>query len=428
MQIALYQLYRNILVPRNPRRYEFRRKYWLLKTLVLQAPTEHKVLFAIDGVTNERDFPPKMGEITFSSEVTTWSLNSDPLQAYATPQPRRLFAEVALTARDIRVAGTEAYEKIGNILDLTRFEYESERVQLSTEFLVQETGRLVGRKLVRRLSIPRMVPNPVAGIGTQELSLFVASVNQLLSSARFQQEDRDRVLSAFRLYRQGADATSFETKLVTWWSAIEYLIRGKGQKQIGTVVENGLTPLLCPIYGEKLLLDVRHTLNHARDQLVDPVTNTPLLYRDTGIRDLRRMLCRSDIYVLVSDAVKSDPFVRERVENVLRVVSSAQAYLDTLKEHEQRVRWQIQRLWRARCDIVHSARLHVSGVLLCANLESYLKVVLTALLAELRRVKRLSSPEEFFERQEFAYARLRENLQTGSLDALDAHLGLSSGR
>ena len=167
---SLYQLYRNILVPRKISHYEFKRKYGLLKTLVLRAPTEHKVLFAIDGVTNERDFPPRMGDVAFSSEVKTWSLNSDPLRAYATSQSRRLFAEVTVTARDIRVAGTEAYRN-GNILDLTRFEYERERVQLSTEFLVQETGRLVGNKIVRRLSIPKMVPNPVAGIGTQELYL-----------------------------------------------------------------------------------------------------------------------------------------------------------------------------------------------------------------------------------------------------------------
>jgi hypothetical protein len=425
---SLYQLYRNILVPWKRSGYQFNRKYGLLKTLVLKAPTEHKVLFAIDGVTNETDFPSKMGDVAFFNEVKTWSLNSDPLRAYATPQSRRLFAEVTVTARDVRVAGTEAYEKIGNILDLTRFEYERERVQLSTEFLVQETGRLVGKKLVRRFSIPKMVPNPVVGIGTQELSLFVSSVNQLLSSARFQQEDRDRVLSAFRLYRQGADATSFDSKLVTWWSAIEYLIRGKGQKQIGTVVENGLTPLLCLIYGEKLLLDVRHTLTQARAQVVDPTTNTPLPYRNMEIRDLRRLFSRSDISILVSDAVKSDPFVRERVQRVLSVLSSAPTYLAMLKEHEQRVRWQIQRLWRARCDIVHSARLHFSGVLLCANLESYLKVILTALLAELRQVKTLCSPEEFFERQEFIYARLRENLQAGSLDALDSSLELSSSR
>ena len=424
---SLYQLYRNVLVPRKKSAYQFSRKYWLLKTLVLKAPTDHKVLFAIDGVTNEADFPTKMGGVTFFREVKTWTLDSESLKAYTAPQSRRIFAEVEVTARDLRVAGTEAYEKIANILDLTRFEYERERVHLSTEFLAQEIGQNAASNTVRRFAIPKMVPNPVAGIGTQELSLFVASVNQLLSSARFQQEDRDRVLSAFRLYRQGADATSFDTKLVTWWSAIEYLIRGKGQRQIGTVVENGLTPLLCLIYGEKLLLDVRHTLVLTRAQIKDPTTNAFLNYRDMGIRELRGVLCRNDISVAVSDALKADPFVRERVEKVLRVVSSASGYLMMLKEHEQRVRWQVQRLWRARCDIVHSARLDLSGVLLCANLESYLKVILTALLAELRRVKTLSSPEEFFERQDFVYGRLKENLHAGSLDVLDANLELTSG-
>ena len=423
---SLYQLYRNVLVPRTPKNYQFIKKFGLLKTLVLQQPIEHKVLFMIDGVTNTTDFPETLGQVSFSTKVENWNLNSSVLNAYATPQSRRLFAEVKVVARDIRVAGTDAYQQIGNILDLTRFEHERERVQLSTEFLVEETGKLVGKKTVRRLSIPKLVPNPAAGMGAQELSLFVESVNQLMSSARFQHEDRDRVLSAFRLYRQGADATSFESKLVTWWSAIEYLIRGMKKHPIGTVVENRLTPLLGLVYGEKLLVDVRQTLINARAQPLDPVTDLPLQYREMPMGEFRALLCSPNISDSILDAVKADPFVHERIKKIMGVVSSAQAYLKMLNDHDQRVRWQIQRLWRSRCDIVHSAQLHLSGVLLCANLEWYLKVILTALLSELRSVKTLCSPEEFFERQELTYTRLRESLQSGALNALDAHLNLSA--
>jgi hypothetical protein len=59
---------------------------------------------------------------------------------------------------------------------------------------------------------------------------------------------RDRaivVLSAFRLYRLGADANSFERKLANWWTAIEFLVRGlKGGTKIGAAVEHNVTPVL----------------------------------------------------------------------------------------------------------------------------------------------------------------------------------------
>jgi hypothetical protein len=85
-----------------------------------------------------------------------------------------------------------------------------------------------------------------------------------------------------------------------------------------------------------------------------------------------------------------------------------------LSSRPERVRWQIQRLWRARCDIVHSARRTVSDVLLSANLEFYLKVTLMSLLADLRRIKTMSSPEEFFERKGYTYKRLTADLEKRS--------------
>lgn len=86
--------------------------------------------------------------------------------------------------------------------------------------------------------------------------------------------------------------------------------------------------------------------------------------------------------------------------------------------HELRLRWHLQRLWRARCDIVHSAERTVSAALLCANLEYYLKTTLMALLRALREVPTLSGPKEFFDRQALSYDLVQAELKTGSEDAL----------
>lgn len=76
------------------------------------------------------------------------------------------------------------------------------------------------------MPIPKVVPNPQTSLTAQDLDVFAQNVGALVSDQRFSAEGRDRVLSAFRLYRTGADTTNFENKLVNWWTAFEFL--GKG--------------------------------------------------------------------------------------------------------------------------------------------------------------------------------------------------------
>lgn len=87
--------------------------------------------------------------------------------------------------------------------------------------------------------------------------------------------------------------------------------------------------------------------------------------------------------------------------------------IDRLRKHEQRVRWQIQRLWRTRCDIVHSAGRGANHLLLCSNLEHYLKTTLHGLLTALRSVPTLSGPHEYFDREAYRYDGMLKALAAG---------------
>lgn len=147
------------------------------------------------------------------------------------------------------------------------------------------------------------------------------------------------MLSAFRLYRTGADTTNFENKLVNWWTALESLAKGAGgSSKIAEAVETSVTPVLMGV----------------------SIAN--------------------------------------------------------------RLRWHLQRIWRARCDIVHSAGRMVNIASLCANLEAYLKAVLTTLLAAFGRIPTLASPQEFFIRADHCYAGARERLATGDACGLKGFL------
>jgi hypothetical protein len=417
---TLFQLHRQILIPlERPKKYVFEKKLGLLARILKGAPIHYRVLFKIDNIKSAEHYPPSMGGIAFSRKPKGWDSDHGTAAAYLTSHSSRVFAEVQVEARDVRGAGRDAYARVSNVLDLARFEYEPERVHLAEELLIVEVAR---PNRVRRYPIPKLVPNPDGITGLPDLHAFVQSVDELLSVERFSQEGRDRVLSAFRLYRLGADANSFESKLANWWTAIEFLVRGlKGGTKIGAAVEHNVTPVLCLAYARTLLLDARHTIVSLPEPIIDPATRTPLELRREPA-ELLRVFTRADVRAEVANAFSREPYLQWRISDVLETIVEPTAYRSLLREHERRIRWQIQRIWRARCDIVHSARRAVSESLLCANLEFYLKVTLMSLLAQLRGVKTLSGPEEFFERQLYGYQRLTADLEAGSIAGLEATL------
>ena len=247
------------------------------------------------------------------------------------------------------------------------------------------------------------------------LSAFVKSVDELISKGRFQTEERDRVHSAFRLYRTGLDTNVLENKLVNWWTAIEYLVRGNGPASGGIAksVESMVAPVLCNNYIAKHLFAFRAVLLELGVVVSDPVTGQRIALKGMPTRDLYATFKRADVQPLILAATDAQVFVKEQFTKFFIELNDPKHLHKKNDDHSQRVRWHLQRLWRARCDIVHSAERTVSAALLCANLEYYLKSTLMALLKALRDVPTLSGPKEFFDRQAFSYKTLQLDLKVG---------------
>lgn len=410
---SLFQLYRQILCGSKPgKQYVFEKKFGLLVRLILVEPRRFDVVFAIDMISNTDDFPKSIGMVTFDANPPVAGAGAKPpVLRYLTAQPKRLFAQVSVETKDYRTAGTEAYANINSILDLVRFEYEREKVHMQDEFVISDGN---AANVYRIFPIPKVVPNPTTSIDGSGLQGFIDSVNELMASPHFVENGRDRVKSAFRLYRIGSDTHIFENKLVSWWTAIEYLVKGGGgMGGIGDVVENTLAPVLCLGYIDKLLQTFRNAL-------VD--VNAVITKQGSSVA-IRLKECTSvDIYELFKDrnqhaqllGVATDPYLRHKLGEFITALSTPENIVTLLEEHEKRLRWHIQRIYRARCDIVHSAEVIVNAALLCANLEYYLKTTLTMLLREIRVIPHMSGPKEFFDRKIYAHQKLLSDLKSGN--------------
>jgi hypothetical protein len=372
-------------------------------------------VFAIENTTSPGEFPESIGNVKFSAAPPEVDAGIPEIAKYATAYPSRIFATVEVNTQDYRSAGTLAYSEINNVLDLVRFEYERRRTTIQENYLIAEKVR-PGR--FRIFPIPKVVPNPSVPVNAEEFSVFVQSVNELRRNSVFTDEGRDRIQSAFRLYRVGADTNIFENKLTNWWTAIEYLVKGSnGGGSIGKSVEDALVPVLCLTYPRKLIHSFKNTLVDQKVQIIDVASSQPIQLHALSEQELYQLFRCNEMHGVIIGAA-SDPFLRHQLEKFLTKLADPKKFNEMLKEHEQRLRWHIQRLYRARCDIVHSAERTMNAALLCANLEFYLKWTLSSLLRTVGVVRTLSGPKEFFDRQTHLYLRLMEGLEKGSEERL----------
>lgn len=426
---SLYSLYSEVLIPRAPKQsYQFIKRYGLTEAILTQPSVEHYIVLAIDNVSQPDNFPKSIGGIDFSivppytPSDTDTTHKGNLARRYLAPARKRLFSSIKVQAQDPRSAGAEAAEKLNDILNLVRFEYERERVSTPDSFAF-----LIPSKPAREprvYSLPAVVPNPNAPMDVDGLEAFVKSVDELvLHGAEFSHEGRDRVMSAFRLYRTGLDTHSLENKLVNWWTALEYLVRGASNLPggIGKSVEDNLVPVLCHSYLSKFLHAYRTALLDVGAKPTES-DGSPIEIKALSLDSLLILFQRPDIQAQLQAAASAHEFFAWHLSQFFTLISDARRLHARNAEHEVRLRWQIQRLWRARCDVVHSAERSASAALLCANLEYYLKTVLMALLKSLRYSPTLSGPKEFFDRQSLTYESLQDDLNRGNFQELLAGL------
>lgn len=409
---SLFQLYVQVIRSlKYKKNYDFEKMWGVLKRIINQEPRKFYVIFTVDNISNINDFPRQIGAIKFTQEPPVCKNPKPAVERYLKKMNKRLFAQIEVETKDYRTAGTDAYEIINNILDLVRFEYEPERLQLPEGFAITAVS---SPNAYRMFPIPKVVPNPTVAVDCDGLEGFIESVNELMLDPSFAGEGRNRIQSAFRLYRIGSDTNIFESKLVNWWTAIEYLVKGSnGTGGIGDAVERQLVPVLCAGYVSKLLLSFRNAIVDMKAQLIDQTTGNEILLKELNLTDL---------YLVFKDPLQAshivdsidDPFFKYKLQYFLEALSEPKKLAALITGHEKRLGWHVQRLYRARCDIVHSAEQIVNAALLCANLEFYLKSALTALLREIRPPSHILDTREFFDRQSHTYRKLVAGLKEGS--------------
>jgi hypothetical protein len=202
----------------------------------------------------------------------------------------------------------------------------------------------------------------------------------------------------------------FDNKLVNWWTGLEYLTSGgRNGRDIGETVKGALAPTLALTYLPKHLVAFRSALG-----------SLDIEVEVAGVKVSVKHCSNAQLYAVLKDATQSatvlasctsEPYVWKHLAAFIEGVKTPASTAALIKAHDRRIRWQIERIYRTRCDIVHAGRQVITASLLCANLEFYLRTTLKSMLKGFSRVTTLMGPAEFFERQRHQLAQVLAQLQ-----------------
>lgn len=392
---VLFSAVKNILCKQGGE--DFQSRFNHLRHLLTQDVNEFELTFKLRNFSKFHHSMNQLGPIKFLHDVNI-STTDESIQKFLSKGLNVVFAQIKAEGLDAEATGINGKQQLDNMLDLIRFELEGNIIDVDDQFLaIREDNSF--RKL---LKLPSQIPNPRRNIKNSEFKDFLGDVEYVTSYAPISEESRKKITSAFRFYRLGRDAVQYENKFINWWTALEYLVRTGDEGSIISEVEEKITNILLLNYATKHL-----------KSYIPACIFCGMEFDQSGIDpvDFYNTIQQPEEFEKIKDNLHKSPLLKYALIKFQKHTQDPSAIHNFLKRHENHLRWHMNRLWRMRCDIVHSANYTINITLLSANLEYYLKTVLWLILKFLRANPCIESIEELFMRTDSAVKRLKVGLK-----------------
>jgi len=398
----LFAIIRNIFISnRSTQIRSFDENFDFATEIISRRHSEYDIIFRLQGCRKFDHLKSILGE-KISQEIESPSPVSV-VKKFLNPGQNVLFAKFTVPAQDDRSAALLAKKELDGILDLIRFELENRVISVDSDFISVRKNDNTSR----RFRLPTIVPNPAKIIKPEHFEEFVNRFNRIFQNDELSTESKEKIRSSLRFYRMGRDSDLFENKFLNWWTALEYLTRTGEPGPIVDEVKAKLIPSLLLHYLEKHLNSYRNAFLFCNVKGFNSDISELELFED--IHDPGKI---DEILKQIEDV----PFLLYKIETLKEKTSNAKALSAFLERHENNLKWHIHRLWRVRCDIVHSAEYSLNLNLLSANLEYYLKSLLELIIDSFASTQEIRSIDELYVRYQYANERLHQEMKKGNSD------------
>jgi hypothetical protein len=213
--------------------------------------------------------------------------------------------------------------------------------------------------MVRVQALPLLRARLRASVARNAIKSLTSYSGRVLSN--FDEASTERILSSLQTSALARTSASIENQLISLWSAVEVLLTEPppDMARINHYVDL-LLPCIClryvrrqavAVFDEMMIIYRRRFSLIVSEEKIFPGTD-----QHTKFAAILLLPDNDDLCKRLLGICSDNPLVRHRLWKLRRDYSTPKAIKESLESHQQRVNWQLRRIYRARNDLVHAGK------------------------------------------------------------------------
>lgn len=304
-------------------------------------------------------------------------------------------------------ARAEAERRLSDVRDFFVLFYHKAQVTWQEQALVvqlccEETPAIVTKPKSSMEKGTDLEP----AVAAKRMNWLLENIN-LSSDGNFERFDR-----VIELHSIGISNPIPENQLLNLWISIETITPSHaGQNKISGIVSN-LKPVLMLNYTNRLIERLAADLIRWDRFRTIKILKKISKEKDVRLNTLRLLAVkehepiRNELYAMLGDF----HLLRYRVFFLSEIFSDPKKLRDCLSTHEQKISWQIRRIYRTRNLIVHSGKSPVFIHALIENGHDYLDQILSQIMLASCGDQHMTSLDQAFEFTKIRFERFERKL------------------
>lgn len=225
-------------------------------------------------------------------------------------------------------------------------------------------------------------------------------LNRLIAEFSLHKQSFKKFTRAAELHALALNSDSVENQIINLWIALESIIPSKPEdREISNIehIISSITPFLSIGYVDRLIAkftrDVSNWNSFLLRRTLKSVQADDLTTKMVKLMALQE---HQEAAQAFKEKFRDFHLLDDRFQYFCSLFSSPQNLHDLLERHNQRVAWQIRRIYRARNLIVHSGKTPSYTEILIENTHDYLDIIMGTLMKLAVRPKQIESIEQGF--------------------------------
>lgn len=308
----------------------------------------------------------------------------------------------------IKIVADSSVEAIQTLIGLY---HHKESPKPINECLVKNATTGVCTKITKHTNPMHKCADAIPSVASKKLAGFVKAF--VLDKDSFNKFHRSAELHSLALASE-----SKENQMINLWIALESLVPSKTDKDLAQIdhLTLSIIPFLNLEYISKLLIRFfKDLLQWNRKFIWNLYKKIDAQGGGAKTAHLLALPDYQDLRVELEASFGDYHLLRDRYEHLVNLLSSPAAILSTLEKHQQRVAWQLRRIYRARNTIVHDGSTPSYTEVLIENTHDYLDSIMRWLMALASMDATIMSVAQGFKMVELNYMSYKKKLSEKQL-------------